>query len=103
MLGVSSPQRSPLLPQVPAIAETVPGFNVLAWFGIAAPAGTPPEVVARLNDAVNKAVAEPAMQQKLRGLGMTPNPGSAASFAELIRKDQQIWMRVMAQANLAPE
>jgi tripartite-type tricarboxylate transporter receptor subunit TctC len=103
MLGVSSPQRSSLLPNVPAIAETVPTFNVLAWFGLSAPAGTPPDVIARLNDALNKAVSEPAMQDKLKGLGMTPNPASAASFGELIRNDQQIWVRVMQQANLAAE
>jgi tripartite-type tricarboxylate transporter receptor subunit TctC len=103
MLGVSSPQRSPLLPKVPAIAETLPGFSVLAWFGLAAPAGTPPEVVARLNEAVNKAVAEPAMQEKLKALGMTPQPGEAAAFAGLFRDDQQIWTRVMQQANLSPE
>jgi tripartite-type tricarboxylate transporter receptor subunit TctC len=103
MLGVSSPQRSPLLPTVPAIAETVPTFNVLAWFGLSAPAGTPPDVIARLNDALNKAVSEPAMQDKLKGLGMTPNPASAASFGELIRNDQQIWVRVMQQANLVAE
>jgi tripartite-type tricarboxylate transporter receptor subunit TctC len=103
MLGVSSPQRSPLLPSIPAIAETVPGFDVLAWFGFAAPAGTPPEVVAKLNDAVNKAVSEPAMREKLKFLGMTPAPGSAASFAERIRNEQKIWIDVMRKANLSPE
>ncbi|MDB5827942.1 MAG: hypothetical protein JWQ73_2162 [Variovorax sp.] len=103
MLGVSSPQRSPLLPEVPSMAETLPAFNVTAWFGLAAPAGTPREVVAQLNDAVNKAVAEPAMQAKLKALGMTPAPGTAASFGETIRTDQKIWMKVMQQANLSPE
>jgi len=103
MLGVSSPQRSPLLPKVPAIAESLPGFDVLAWFGLAAPAGTPPEVIAKLNDAVNKAVSEPAMQAKLSGLGMTPKPASAKSFADTWAADQKIWTRVMQQANLQPE
>lgn len=103
MLGVSSPKRSPLLPKVPAIAESLPGFSVMAWFGLAAPAGTPAEIVARINDAVNMAVAETAMQEKLKGLGMTPQPGNAAAFGELIRNDQQIWTRVMREANLSPE
>ena len=103
MLGVSSPQRSPLLPNVPAIAETLPGFDVLAWFGLAAPAGTPPEVIARLNDAVNKAVSEPAMQAKLAGLGMTPKPAPAKTFADTWDADIKIWTRVMQQANLQPE
>ncbi|KWT65704.1 MULTISPECIES: tripartite tricarboxylate transporter substrate binding protein [unclassified Variovorax] len=103
MLGVSSPKRSPLLPKVPAIAESLPGFSVMAWFGLAAPAGTPAEIVARINEAVNMAVAEAAMQEKLKGLGMTPQPGNAAAFGELIRNDQQIWTRVMREANLSPE
>ncbi|SFP25966.1 tripartite tricarboxylate transporter substrate binding protein [Variovorax sp. 770b2] len=103
MLGVSSPQRSPLLPGVPAIAETLPGFGVNAWFGLAAPAGTPPAVLARLNEAVNKAVSEPAMQEKLKRLGMTPAPGTSAAFAQTIRSDQQIWIKVMQQAGLSPE
>lgn len=103
MLGVSSPKRSPLLPKVPAIAESLPGFSVMAWFGLAAPAGTPAEIVARINEAVNIAVAETAMQEKLKGLGMTPQPGNAAAFGELIRNDQQIWTRVMREANLSPE
>ena len=103
MLGVSSPKRSPLLPKVPAIAESLPGFSVMAWFGLAAPAGTPAEIVARINEAVNMAVAETAMQEKLKGLGMTPQPGNAAAFGELIRNDQQIWTRVMREANLSPE
>ncbi len=103
MLGVSSPERSPLVPGVPAIAETLPGFSVLAWFGIAAPAGTPAPVVAKINDAINRSVAEPAMQKKLVFLGMTPAPGSAAAFGNLMRDDQKIWMRVMEQAHLSPE
>lgn len=103
MLGVSSPQRSPLLPNVPAIAEAVPGFDVAAWFGLAAPAGTPPEIVARLNQAVNQALAEPAMQAKLAGLGMTPKPDTAKSFGDTWANDQKIWTRVMQQANLQAE
>ena len=103
MLAVSSPQRSPLLPQVPAISETLPNFGIAAWFGLAAPAGTPPEIVARLNEAVNKSLAEPAMQAKLKALAMTPNPGSAATFAEMIRNDQKLWVDVVKRANIEPE
>jgi tripartite-type tricarboxylate transporter receptor subunit TctC len=103
MLAVSSMQRSPLLPQVPAISETLPNFGVAAWFGLAAPTGTPPEIVARLNEAVNKSLAEPAMQAKLKALAMTPNPGSAATFAEMIRSDQKLWVDVVKRANIEPE
>jgi tripartite-type tricarboxylate transporter receptor subunit TctC len=103
MLAVSSAKRSPLLPEVPAIAETLPGFGVDAWFGIAAPAGTPPDVVARLNDAFNKSIAEPAMQAKLRALGMTPQPGNAAAFGDIIRADQQLWTRVVQRGKIEAE
>lgn len=103
MLAVSSPQRSPQLPNVPAISETVPKYGVNAWFGLAAPAGTPPDVVARLNDAINKSIAEPAMQAKLKALGMTPNPGTPTAFAEMFRTDHQLWTSVIRQANIQPE
>lgn len=103
MLGVTSPQRSPLLPNVPAVAETLPGFNILAWFGLAAPANTPADVLARLNSAVNQAVNEQAMQTKLAGLGMSPKPGTGQAFADMWAADQKIWTRVMEQANLQPE
>ena len=103
MLAVSSLQRSPLLPTVPAISETLPNFNVAAWFGLAAPAGTPPEIVAKLNDAINKSLAEPAMQARLKALAMTPNPMSAAAFGEMMRADQQLWTRVVQQGKIEAE
>lgn len=103
MLAVSSLQRSPLLPNVPTISETVPKFSVNAWFGLAAPAGTPPDVMARLNDAINKSIEEPAMQAKLKALGMTSNPGTPAAFADMFRSDHQLWTSVMLQANIQPE
>jgi len=103
MLAVSSAQRSPMLPNVPAISETLPGFSVNAWFGLAAPAGTPPEVVAKLNDAINKSIAEPVVQAKLKALGMSPNPGSAAEFGEIIRADQQLWIKVVQQGKIDAE
>jgi tripartite-type tricarboxylate transporter receptor subunit TctC len=103
MLAVSSVQRSPMLPNVPAISETLPGFSVNAWFGLAAPAGTPPEVVAKLNDAINKSIAEPVVQAKLKALGMSPNPGSAAEFGEIIRADQQLWIKVVQQGKIDAE
>jgi tripartite-type tricarboxylate transporter receptor subunit TctC len=100
MMAVSSEKRSPLLPNVPAISESLPGFAVNAFFGLAAPAGTPPEVVAKLNDALNKSVAEPAMQSKLKALGMFPNPSSAASFADMFRKDHALWSSVIAKGKI---
>ena len=103
MIGVSSAKRSPLLPEVPAISETLAGFEVFAWFGVAAPAGTPPEVLARLNEAINKALAEPAMQAKLKALAMTPAPGTPAAFGTIWRNDQVLWTRVAQTAKLEAE
>ncbi|WP_399679862.1 Bug family tripartite tricarboxylate transporter substrate binding protein [Xenophilus sp.] len=103
MLAVSSEKRSPLLPDVPAIAETLPGFAVNAFFGLSAPAGTPPEVIAKLNDALNKAVAEPAMQAKLKALGMFPRPSDAARFGEMMTRDHALWTGVIAKAGIEAE
>lgn len=100
MLAVSSEKRSPLLPNVPSISESLPGFAVNAFFGLAAPAGTPPEVVAKINDALNKSIAEPNMQAKLKALGMFPNPGSAASFNDMYRKDHALWSSVIAKGKI---
>lgn len=103
MLAVSSARRSPLLPSVPAIAETLPGFNVMAWFGVAAPAGTPPDVIAKLNDAFNKSIAEPEVQAKLKALAMTPDPGSPAHFGDIVKADQVLWTRVVRQGRIEAE
>jgi tripartite-type tricarboxylate transporter receptor subunit TctC len=100
MMAVSSEKRSPLLPNVPAISESLPGFAVNAFFGLAAPAGTPPDVIAKLNEALNKSVAEPAMQAKLKALGMFPNPSSAASFTDMFRKDHALWSSVIAKGRI---
>ncbi|HTH80783.1 MAG TPA: tripartite tricarboxylate transporter substrate binding protein [Ramlibacter sp.] len=103
MLAVSSAKRSPLLPNVPAISETLPGFAVNAFFGVSAPANTPAEIVARVNDAMNKALSEPAVQNHLKGLAMTPSPTSPAAFAELYRDEYALWVKVAKAAGIEPE
>jgi len=80
-LGVSSPARSALMPEVPAIAETVPGFQFRSWLGVLAPAGTPPAVVARLSDEIQKAMKQPAMQAKVAELGYEAVGSTAEEFA----------------------
>ncbi|MDA7418994.1 tripartite tricarboxylate transporter substrate binding protein [Xenophilus arseniciresistens] len=103
MLAVSSEKRSPLLPDVPAISETLPNFSINAFFGISAPAGTPAPVVARLNDALNKSLAEPAMQAKLKALGMFPRPANADSFAQMMKRDHALWTSVITKAGIEAE
>lgn len=103
MLAVSSEKRSPLLPEVPAISEALPNFAVNAFFGLSAPAGTPSAVVAKLNDALNKSIAEPAVQARLKALGMFPNAGNAASFGDMMKRDHVLWTGVIAKAGIEAE
>ncbi len=94
-LGVTSAQRSPALPDVPAVADTVPGYEASAWFGVSAPKGTPAAAVARLNREVNAAFADPAMKSKLADLGGVPIPGTPEQFWELHRMETEKWAKIV--------
>jgi tripartite-type tricarboxylate transporter receptor subunit TctC len=94
-LGVTSAQRSPALPDVPAVAETVPGYEASAWFGAAAPKGTPPAVIARLNREINAVLADPAMKAKLADLGGVPIPGTPEQFWALHRMETEKWAKIV--------
>jgi len=102
-LGVTTAQRSAALPDVPTVAETVPGYEASVWYGIAAPKGTPPEVVALLNKAVNAALADPKMQARVAQLGGTPMPMSPDEFGRLLRDETEKWGKVVKFANLSIE
>ncbi len=94
-LGVTSAQRSPALPDVPAIAETVPGYEASAWFGMAVPKGTPTAIVQRLNREVNAALADPGMRQRLADLGGVPIPGTPEEFWALHRMETEKWAKIV--------
>jgi tripartite-type tricarboxylate transporter receptor subunit TctC len=94
-LGVTSAERSPALPDVPAVGEIVPGYEASAWFGAAAPKGTPPAVIARLNREFNAALAEPAMKAKLADLGGVPIPGTPEQFWALHRMETEKWAKIV--------
>jgi tripartite-type tricarboxylate transporter receptor subunit TctC len=94
-LGVTSAQRSPALPDVPTVAETVPGYEASAWFGAAAPKGTPAAAIARLNREFNAALADPAMRAKLADLGGVPIPGTPEEFWALHRMETEKWARIV--------
>ncbi len=83
-LGVTSPQRWPGVPDVPAIAETVPGFESVGFYGISAPKGTPPEIVEILNKAVGEALKDPKVVERLTTIGGIPKPMTPAEFGKLI-------------------
>src|SRR3954463_3463750 len=86
-LGVTSAKRTQLAPEIPSIAETFPGFETRIWYGLVAPAGTPPAAVAKLHDVVAAALAKPEVKSKLAGLGLETAPMSPEEFAEFIKKE----------------
>jgi tripartite-type tricarboxylate transporter receptor subunit TctC len=101
-LAVTTAKRAAALPDVPALAEFVPGYEASAWYGLAAPKDTPPEVIATLNTAVNAALTDPQLEARLADLGAEPRPMSPAQFREVIVKETGKWAAVVqfAGANL---
>jgi tripartite-type tricarboxylate transporter receptor subunit TctC len=94
-LGVTSAERSPALPDVPTVADTVPGYEASAWFGAAAPKGTPPAAIARLNREINAALADPVMKAKLADLGGVPIAGTPEQFWALHRMETEKWAKIV--------
>jgi len=99
-LAVTTAARSHLWPDVPTVGETVPGYAAFAWYGIGAPKGTPPEVVATLNRAVNEVLAEPKLAARLTELGGTLLPGSPEDFGRLIADETDKWGKLIASLGL---
>jgi tripartite-type tricarboxylate transporter receptor subunit TctC len=102
-LGVTSAKRQELLPDVPAIAEFLPGYEASGWYGVAAPKGTPGEVIAKLNKEVNAALADAGMRQKLADLGCNMFAGSPADFEKFIAHETAKWAKVVKFANIKAE
>jgi tripartite-type tricarboxylate transporter receptor subunit TctC len=94
-LAVTSTGRLASLPDVPAVAETIPGFDGDGWQGIYAPAGTPAEVVERLNREITLALQQPAMRARLADLGLTPAAGTPREFAQLSRLEYDKWGKIV--------
>ncbi len=102
-LAVTTSKRWYTLPNLPTIAETIPGYEVVLWFGTMAPRGTPQAVIERLNAAINKALADPAVKKNLESDGMLPSGGTPQQFSERIRNDFDRWTRVVKESGLKPE
>jgi tripartite-type tricarboxylate transporter receptor subunit TctC len=100
-LGVSTAKRSPELPDVPTIAETVPGYEASAFFGFGVPRGTPKEIVDRLNSEINLALKDPGMQAKLKDLGGAVVSGAPADFGKFLAAETAKWEKVVKAANLS--
>jgi tripartite-type tricarboxylate transporter receptor subunit TctC len=102
-LAVTTTTRSKVLPDVPTLAETVPGYEASAWFGMAVPAGTSRDIVEKLNRAVNDALADPDMQAKLAELGGTLIPGTPEDFGNLIVDETDKWAKVVKATGATAE
>jgi tripartite-type tricarboxylate transporter receptor subunit TctC len=102
-LGVASPERSPAAPDIPAIAEVVPGFEVMAWMGLLGPAGLPADIVAKINADIRRVLQSPEGAQKLRELGATPGTLSPQAFGDFERRDTEKWRALVKSANIKPD
>ena len=102
-LGVTTTKRVAELPDVPTIGETVPGYEVSVWYGISGPKGIPAEIVAKLNVAVNAALAKPELKQRFHQLGGEVMPMSPAAFGKLVADETAKWAKVVKSAGLKVE
>jgi tripartite-type tricarboxylate transporter receptor subunit TctC len=101
VLGVSSSQRVDVAPEVPTIAESgLPGYEALVWFGLFVPAGTPGDIVTRLSSEVGKIVRHPKLTEAFRLQGLTPVGSSSADFTTRVRKEYELWGRVVRDAGI---
>ena len=97
--AVTSPQRLPMLPDVPTVAEQgLAGYDSTGWFGVVAPAGTPPAIIARLNAEITAALNDPESRNSMRNLGVEPAPSRAEEFEAYIRSETQKWAKVIKTA-----
>jgi tripartite-type tricarboxylate transporter receptor subunit TctC len=102
-LGVTSGLRWPLLPDVPAIAETVPGYDAEVWYGMFAPKNTPPEIVTLLNTALKNAVADPKIVARFGEDGGEPTTMTPSEFAKFLADDEAKWRKMVEVAGITPE
>jgi tripartite-type tricarboxylate transporter receptor subunit TctC len=101
-LAVTSPERAPSAPDIPTVAETLPGFAADTWFGIVAPTGTPPEIVAKLKDAARRALTEGDTKKRYAELGMTAGGATEIELDAYIRSEIAKWSKVINDANIQP-
>lgn len=99
-LAVSTAKRHPSMPDVPALAESYPQFETVAWFGVLAPAGTPTAIIERVNVAINKALVQPEVRARLITMGCDPAPGTADSLASRIQNDVTRWKKLAAEKQI---
>ncbi len=94
-LAVTTAIRSALLPDIPTVSETVPGYEVSQWYGIGAPRSTPSEIIDKLNREINAAMADPKLTSRLADLGGMPIPMTTGTFAKFISDETEKWAKVI--------
>jgi tripartite-type tricarboxylate transporter receptor subunit TctC len=102
-LAVTAATRWEGLPDLPTVVEFVPGYEAISWLGIGAPRGTSPEIIDKLNEAINAGLADPKLRARLADLGGTVLAGSAAEVGKLIAEETEKWAKVIRAANIKPE
>nr|WP_142084127.1 tripartite tricarboxylate transporter substrate binding protein [Acidovorax temperans] len=102
-LAVTTLKRTPLAPDLPPVADTLPGFESSTWFGLYGPKGLPAEVVNRVNTAANQALSDPEVRAKLTTLGIEPVTSTPAQFAKMVADDQGKWKRIIAERKIVNE
>jgi tripartite-type tricarboxylate transporter receptor subunit TctC len=100
-LGVTSKQRWPSVPDIPAISETVPGYEATVFYGMSAPRGTPPEIVEILNRAVNEALRDPKLIERFAAIGGVPKPVTPAGYGRLMADETEKWRKVVEFAGVS--
>jgi tripartite-type tricarboxylate transporter receptor subunit TctC len=102
-LAVTTEKRNNVMPDVPAMAEFLPGYEASGWYGIVAPKGTPPEIIERLNREINAGLTDPKVRERLTDLGCLVTGGSPADFEALVVGETEKWGKVVRAAGIKPE
>jgi tripartite-type tricarboxylate transporter receptor subunit TctC len=102
-IAVTSDRRSPLLPDVPTIAETLPGFRIVGWYGLSVPAATPRPIVQRLHDETRAVLAEPEVAQRLTSRGLVLGSHTPEQFTQVVRDDLERYRQIIAGAGIQPQ
>ena len=102
-LAVTTAKRLAVLPDVPALAEFLPTYEASIFVGIVAPHNTPAEIIGKLNEEINRALADPRITRRIAEIGDTPLPLSSSEFAALIADEAEKWGKVIRAANIKPQ
>jgi tripartite-type tricarboxylate transporter receptor subunit TctC len=102
-LAVTSTTRLSNFPDLPTVAETIPGFNVVGWFALMTRAGTPDSIVGKVSQDLQAVLKQPAIEEKFETLGVYPRPTTPAEAAEFIRSERQLWKPVIKNVGLTPQ